>query len=160
VTPRQAVVVAVGWLAACAGSTLLHRIERTSRTAGTVEVRMPWALQPFPDSPAPVYFRIINSGAATDTLDSVTSPDAGMAMLHGTSAAGAMTMMADFPIPAHDTIILRPGVLHVMLDSLHRKVVRGDSIVVTLHFRHAGEVTLAAPVISYDDLDKWADVLK
>jgi len=153
-------VLLLALLVGCAGSPLLDRIEHASASAGSLTVRMPWALQPFKDAPAPVYFRVINHGATTDTLDGVTSPVAGMAMLHGTSTAGAMTPLPELAIPAGDSVVLRPGVRHVMLDSLHRTLVRGDSLLLTLHFRHAGSVTVAVPVITYNDLDRYAKTLE
>ncbi len=147
-------------LAGCAGRPLLDRIDHASASAGSVTVRMPWALQPFKGAPAPVYFRIINHGTSADTLDGVASPMAGMAMLHGTSATGPMTPVMELAIPPGDSVVLRPGVMHVMLDSLHGNLVRGDSLMLTLHFRHAGSVTLAVPVIGYDDLDRYATQLE
>ncbi len=147
-------------LIGCAGPSLLDRIEHASASAGSVTVRMPWALQPFKDAPAPVYFRIINHGTNADTLDGVASPVAGMAMLHGTSAAGSMTPLAELAIPPGDSVVLRPGVLHVMLDSLHRNLLRGDSLMLTLHFRRGGGLTLAVPVIGYGDLDRYAAKLE
>ncbi len=158
-TRRTALLLPV-LLAGCTGAALLHRVERASATAGDVTVRMPWALQPFKNAPAAVYFRVLNHGAVPDTLDAVSSPLAGMAMLHGTGSNGAMTPLTMLPIPAGDSIVLRPGVLHVMLEQLHRQVLRGDSIVITLHFRRAGSITVAAPVLGYDDLDKYATTLK
>ncbi len=50
------------------------------------------------------------------------------------------------PVPAGETVELKPGGYHVMLLDVQKELVPGDTIEVTLTFELAGEVTVTAEV--------------
>ena len=101
-----------------------------------------------------LYFTLVNAGAEPDTLVAVTTPD-GTAMLHTVVTEDGLSRMQHvmrIPIPANDTVRLRPGGYHVMVSSLRRRWVVGDSVQFTLVFAGAGPLDVAAPVRTYTDV--------
>jgi copper(I)-binding protein len=55
-------------------------------------------------------------------------------------------------VPAGDSLVLAPGGLHVMLELTgSNPPQKGDSLPLTLRFRHAGDVTVSLPVRAYGD---------
>lgn len=105
-----------------------------------------------------VYFSIDNAGDA-DTLDAIATPVASSAMMHSTMQHdGMVSMMSDsiVEIGARRSLRLAPGARHVMLDGLHLFPLAGDSLPLTMHFRHAGTITISVPVIDYASLDSAA----
>jgi copper(I)-binding protein len=101
------------------------------------------------------YFVVENTRDA-DTLDAIATPVAAHATVHAEVQHGGMVMMmpaVGLEIPAHGTIRLRPGARHVMLEGLSSVPRAGDRVPLVLHFRHAGVVRLAVPVIRYVSID-------
>ncbi len=49
------------------------------------------------------------------------------------------------PIPAGATVVLEPGGLHLMFMDLHRPLVEGDTVTITLTFERAG--TIDVPLV-------------
>ena len=140
--------ISAALLSAC-GDPLLGRIQSSAVTTGSVTVRAAYALPPFTNSPMPVYLTIDNTGAVPDSLLGVSSPIAAHAMLHG----GGMEGMAVLVVPANGSLTLRPGATHLMLEPPLPEFARGDSVQVTLRLAQAGELSVWAVVIDYDDLD-------
>ena len=66
----------------------------------------------------------------------------------GDMGGGMMTMQPvdSVPVPAGETVELKPGGYHVMLLDVQKELVPGDTIEVTLTFELAGEVTVTAEV--------------
>ena len=121
------------------------------------EITISHVVSPEPQrgGPGGAYFTIINGGP-DDTLVGVTSPDADTVMMHESETSGGMMQMkmtAAVPIPAGDTVRFAPGQRHVMLTGLHRTLLPGDSLPLTLTFRGAGTVVVSARVVAYADLD-------
>ena len=89
--------------------------------AGDLEVHGAFAFAPPTTSEAAGYFIVVNHGSVPDTLFELTSPVASGAMLHGQVPDGGMVRMVplDAPaIPAHDSLVLAPGGMHLMLMTL------------------------------------------
>lgn len=157
-------------LAACALAASGCARDANSRdtnevVAGDVRVRNILAPAPIVTSSAAdvtmaVYFTVENTGDTPDTLASVTTPDASMAMLHQTTGErgmGGMTMLPALPIPAGQSVRLEPGAVHVMLEGLRALPHAGDSLALTLRFRRAGDVHAVARVVTYDSLQALRD---
>ncbi|HEU5359022.1 MAG TPA: copper chaperone PCu(A)C [Gemmatimonadales bacterium] len=111
--------------------------------------------EPQRGGPGGAYFTIVNGGP-DDTLIGVASPDADTVMMHESETTGGMVKMdmtAAVPVPAGDTVRFAPGRRHVMLTGLHRTLIAGDSLRLTLTFREAGTVVVTARVVAYADLD-------
>ena len=95
--------------------------------------------------PAAGYATIVNDSGATLGLESVTSPDYKMVMLHHSRLAqgdSTMEMVDRLDIPAHASVQLAPGGYHLMLSQPTRPIKPGDKVPMTLHF--AGGATLHA----------------
>lgn len=54
------------------------------------------------------------------------------------------------PIPAGQTVELKPGGYHVMFMDMTAPLVEGETVDVTLKFEKAGEVTIGMPVMAHD----------
>ena len=84
-----------------------------------------------------------------DRLVGVSSPAARMAGLHETKQVdGVMTMehVDGIDIPAHGTLLMKPGGYHIMLMGLTQPLKEGEEIELTLIFEKAGEVKVTAKV--------------
>lgn len=117
-------------------------------------LRISHARMPAPASPdvGTIYLTVKNTGGADDSLDAVTADVANSGMLMREQASGGSEQMLPVPaltIPAHGQASLSPGNYHVMLIGLHNSPKQGDTVRVTLHFAHAGQVTLDVPVATY-----------
>lgn len=103
---------------------------------------------------ASAYFTIAG-GDVADTLTGVTASIARSAMVHLSERADGLRRMRhvpSLPIAPGATVRLAPGGYHVMLEHLSRRPEPGDTILLTLTFRHAGVRRLAVPVVRYEDL--------
>ena len=96
-----------------------------------------------------VYMTLTNHGAAAEKLLSISTPAAGMAMLHESVNEGGVASMKEMPgleIPAGGSIEMKPGGMHVMLMGLSAPLKKGDTLKLTLTFEHAGAVDVEAKV--------------
>jgi copper(I)-binding protein len=94
------------------------------------------------------YMRIKNTSPEADQLGGA-SCDFAEASLHETKINGAvMTMEAVdlVEIPAGALLELRSGSYHVMLLNLKRELKTGETVTITLEFKHAGMVSVPAQV--------------
>jgi copper(I)-binding protein len=99
-----------------------------------------------------VYLTVVNGGD-DDAVVGVSSPDASEATMHVTGAGGTtMSETAALDVPGGGSTVLVPGGAHLMLSGLTRDLVEGDSITVVLELRSGAQLTVVAPVVSYDDL--------
>jgi hypothetical protein len=84
-------------------------------------------------------------------LVSISTPIAEQPMLHETTVEDGVASMPHamrVPVPAGQTVELRPGGYHGMLMGLTRTLEEGASFPVTLTFEQAGELTVSAEVLS------------
>jgi copper(I)-binding protein len=96
------------------------------------------------------YMKIVNKGAAGDTLVSVASPAAGKLELHTHIREGDVMKMrrveGGIDIPAGGMAELKPGGLHIMLFDLKEPLKEGDVLPMTLSFRNAGSVRIEVKI--------------
>ena len=98
---------------------------------------------------AAVYLTLTARGAA-DRLIGVSTPAAGMAMVHESYAEGSvsrMRMLDNVPLPAGVAVTFRPGALHIMLEGLVAPLKVGASFPLTLTFLKAPPRTVAVTVL-------------
>jgi copper(I)-binding protein len=117
-----------------------------------IEVRDAYSYESVLGNVAAAYLTIENRGSQADTLIDVEVAGALVAMVHEQVTAGDMVEMRHvgrLPIPPDSTVVLRPGGLHVMMEGMDRAPVAGDTLVITVRFARAQEVTVAAPVLPY-----------
>lgn len=119
---------------------------------GHLTITRAYIPDPATPSLAAAYFTVTNSGL-TDRLVSVRASDFHSATLHRdvTSSAGLERMVAipsGAVVPAHGSLVLRPGSYHVMLRRPVRAVKQGTTELLTLRFARAGVVRLVVPVVA------------
>lgn len=115
---------------------------------GDLTLSAPFARATLPNAPvAGGFLTITNNGARDDRLVAVRADDvAGRAELHEMTMEGdvmKMRQLADgLPIPAGQTVELKPGGYHIMFMDLKAPLVEGTTINVTLVFEKGEEVEL------------------
>jgi periplasmic copper chaperone A len=117
--------------------------------AGDLRIGHPWTRAAGLNGNGGAFMRLINGGAQPDRLISATSPIARVVELHTHIREGDVMRMRpvnDIPVPAGQTVELRPGGLHVMLIGLTAPLQQGTRVPVTLRFERAGEVTVELAV--------------
>ena len=118
--------------------------------ANYLETRSAWARPADSGATSAVYFVLGNSGAASDTLTSVSSTGLAAAteMHVSTQHSGMMHMsqVTSLPVPADDSVAFRPLGAHVMLTGLLRPLVPGDSVRITLGFASGRSLEVVAGV--------------
>jgi periplasmic copper chaperone A len=121
-----------------------------SAKVGSLQISGAYVPQPASPATAAAYFTIRNNGDSADSLRQISTPISSMAMLHRYRSTGPdtekMTDIMELKLPPHQTIQLRPGQLHVMIENPQANLKKGDVVALTLVFAHAGKVTLQAPV--------------
>lgn len=111
--------------------------------AQPVHVGSPWFRFLLPSIPAAGYMRLENTADHAVVLTGAHSPACGMMMLHKTVSEHAMEKMVAVPsvtIPSHGQFTFRPGRYHIMC--MRPKMKPGETVPVTLAFRHAPSVTV------------------
>jgi periplasmic copper chaperone A len=118
---------------------------------GPIRISGGFAYSPITVESGAAYLTLQNTGNLADTLSGITSPVAGHAVVHGSmdGGSGSMARVAELPIPAGGTVVLKPGGTHLMLEGFDRLYGPGESIPITLTFRRAGAITLSLPVRAY-----------
>lgn len=108
------------------------------------------------------YLSIANAGDHDDRLVAATSPKATEVQIHEMTMNGSVMKMRELPdglpIPAAETVELKPGGYHLMFIGVTDPFVEGQSVPLTLTFEKSGEVTLDLPVTAMrshatDDID-------
>ena len=119
--------------------------------AQSIMVEQPWArATPGHAATGSVYLTITEHGDA-DSLTGVSTPVAGMAMLHETvteNGVAKMRMLESIALPPHTPVTFKPGSLHIMLTGLKEPLKQGGSFPLTLSFAHAAPVTVNVPVLA------------
>lgn len=118
---------------------------------GTIVISGAFARATLPNAPVGgAYLTLTNSGTADDRLISASSPVAGHAELHEMAVENDVMRMRELPdgipLPASETVVLKPGSLHVMLMDLKQPLVEGETAPVTLTFERAGAVEVELAV--------------
>jgi len=114
-------------------------------TLGPLQISGGFSRATLPNAPVGGGFMTItNTGTEDDTLIGASSPVAGHMEVHEMAMQGDVMKMRELtdglPIPAGQTVVLKPGGFHVMFMGLKQPLVEGETIMVTLKFAKAGEV--------------------
>lgn len=122
----------------------------TAAAAGGVTVEEAWARPSVPGQPGGGGFLTIrNSGTTADRLLSVQADVSKTVELHTMSMQGDVMQMRrveGIPVPAGQTVQLKPGGLHVMFIGLKAPLKQGTTFPLKLTFQNAGEVTVPMSV--------------
>lgn len=96
------------------------------------------------------FITIKNTGSTDDVLIAAESPASGRVELHEMAVVNdVMTMRqlkGGIPVPAGETVELKPGGLHLMFMDVKEPFVEGSQVSVTLTFEKAGTAELVLPV--------------
>jgi copper(I)-binding protein len=128
--------------AACAAS-------ESQPAAATMLVDGAWARAADSGATTALYFTLRNEAAVDDTLTGVTTSDAASAAMHISTQHGSqmhMSPIRTLPVPANDSVEFRPLGAHVMLVSLVRPLVEGDSVRAVLTFGSGRSASVVASV--------------
>ncbi len=119
--------------------------------SGSLVIRNVWARASTQSNGlSAVYMLIQNTGDRPDRLLHAHCDVAETVELHETKMEGGVMKMQPvegIDVPAHGTVELKPGGLHVMLIGLKRDLNPGDTIEVELHFEEAGHIPMKATVL-------------
>ncbi len=118
-------------------------------TAGDIAIGHPWSRAAGANGTGAGFMTLHNGGTQPDRLLSAASPVARQVELHTHIRDGNVMRMRpveDIPIPAGQTVELRPGGLHVMMIGLKQPLVQGTRVPLTLRFERAGEVQVELAV--------------
>lgn len=119
-------------------------------TIGDLVITGAWARPAEQGGSTAVYMVIQNNGESDDALHDVAAPAVtDEAMLHESKMVDNVMIMEhvhQIDIPAGGSATLERGGLHIMLIDVKEELKVGARISVTLHFEHAGTLTLDVPV--------------
>jgi copper(I)-binding protein len=119
---------------------------------GSIHVTEPWArATPKGATTAAAYMTITNKGKTPDKVSCVSSDASATCQIHTMSIDnnGVMKMRpveGGLEINPGETLTLRPGSFHVMMENLKHPLAAGDTVKLTLKFDNAGTVEVAYPV--------------
>lgn len=121
---------------------------------GEVSVRHPWTRATPPGAKVGAgYLEIRNSGTEPDRLIGASTPAAERVELHVLMREGDVVRMREvksLDVPARERLILRPSGSHLMIVGLGRPLVKGERVLLTLHFEKAGELKIELEVQALD----------
>ncbi len=96
------------------------------------------------------FITIKNAGSADDRLIAAESKAAGQVELHEMAVVNDVMKMRQLndgiPVPAGQTVELKPGGLHLMFMDVKEPFVEGGKVAVTLTFEKAGSVEISLPI--------------
>ncbi|EEB82380.1 DUF1775 domain-containing protein [Roseobacter sp. GAI101] len=129
--------------------------EKPKVLLGDLELTAPFVRATLPNQPvAGGFLTITNGGDTDDTLIRASSNVAARMEVHEMAMQDSVMKMRELedglPIPAGETVMLKPGGYHIMFMDLAGPLSEGDTVEVTLTFKKAGEVTLTMPVLARD----------
>ncbi len=140
------VLSAAGCLAACTTTPSLQVSRATVRLNPVASLVGPSA-----DQVGATVYLTIRGGAKPDRLLAMHSDIADRIELHITRMDGnvmSMEPVAAIEVPASAERSLEPGGAHGMLFGLSRPIAPGDVVTLTLTFEFAGDISVAADVVS------------
>lgn len=128
-----------------------HKGTEASVMVGTLELSGPFTRATLPTAKvAAGFMSITNHGAEADRLVLAVSPGIPVVQLHEMRMEGDVMKMREkengIEIPAGETVILKPGGLHIMFMQMTTSFVEGEEVSVTLTFEKAGTVDIMLPV--------------
>ena len=114
-----------------------------------IVIRNTWARPGLEGGNSAVFLTIENNSFVDDQLLGARSEIASSVEIHRTIMEdGVMIMKQQFsvPLPVKESVVFKPGDLHIMLIDLNSELNAGDEFEVSLEFEHAGEINLTVIV--------------
>ncbi len=115
--------------------------------AGSLHIGHPWArATPKGATVGGAYLTVTNNGSTPDKLVAVTSPVAKQVSVHEMKAENGIMKMrpvqGGLEIDPGQTVTLKPGGYHLMLEDLSKPLKEGERVPATLEFAKAGKVNV------------------
>jgi periplasmic copper chaperone A len=119
----------------------------TEYKLGDLTLTAPFSRATLPNAPvAGGFLRVTNTGTTDDRLIGASSEAAGYMEMHEMAMEGDVMKMRELgdglPIPAGETVELKPGGYHIMFMELQHPLVEGETVAVTLTFEKAGQIEI------------------
>lgn len=135
-TARKIIVILLVSLLMISGSVFLSGCEQGKPA---IDIEAPMAMiSPMIVGSGSVFMRINNTGNADDVLVNARAimPNA-ITEMHDVKD-GKMLKTAAIRVPARNSVLLRPGSLHIMLFNMPREIGEGDEFMLQLFFEKSG----------------------
>ncbi len=118
---------------------------------GNLTISAPYVRAMVPGAPVGGgYMTITNMGGTDDRLVAASSPRAAAVQIHEMKMDNDVMIMRELagglPIPAGQTVELKPGGYHVMFMKVAEPFLQGQTVKATLKFEKAGSVDVDFPV--------------
>ncbi len=125
--------------------------EAADYNVGPIHITQPWArATPKGASSGAGYMTVSNTGTAPDRLTCVSSDAAAQCQIHTMTMEGGVMKMrpveGGLEIKPGETVMLKPGGLHVMFVDLKHPLEKGKAVEATLKFEKAGTVDVEYPI--------------
>jgi periplasmic copper chaperone A len=108
-----------------------------------------------------VYMTLDNKTTAADRLISASSNVAAQVQIHEMSMVNSVMQMRQLtnglPVPAGESVTLKPGGYHVMLIGLKKQLTAGETIPLTLTFEKAGNISVTVPIKAMGSMENSHD---
>jgi periplasmic copper chaperone A len=119
--------------------------------SSSIQIEKPWArATPAGAKTGAAYMTIDNKANVADRLTGVSSDVAKTLQIHEMKVVNGVMKMREIsgglPVPAGNSVTLKPGGYHVMLIGLNKPLKAGEKIALTLVFEKAGKVSVEVPV--------------
>ncbi len=120
-------------------------------TVGSLHIGHPWARATLKGATVGgAYLSVTNNGSTPDKLIEVTSPVAKQVSVHEMKAENGIMKMrpvqGGLEIEPGQTVTLKPGGYHLMLEDLNKPLKEGERVPATLEFAKAGKVNVELAV--------------
>jgi len=96
------------------------------------------------------YMTLENKTNAADRLIGASSNVAAQVQIHEMSMVNGVMQMRQLanglPVPAGESVALKPGGYHVMLIGLKKQLTAGETLPLTLTFEKAGNISVTVPI--------------
>jgi hypothetical protein len=116
---------------------------------GALTIGHPFARPTAPSQPTGGGYLTLTSKAGADRLLGASAPISASVQLHSMKLDGDVMRMREvdsIELPAGQTVVLKPGGLHLMFVGLKAPLAPGQSFPLKLRFEKAGEVTVEVKV--------------
>jgi copper(I)-binding protein len=118
---------------------------------GSIHISQPWArATPKGASAGAAYMTITNNGTTPDKVNCLSSDASAVCQIHTmTMENGVMAMRpveGGLEIKPGETVTLKPGGFHVMLENLTHPLEQGNTVKATFKFDNAGTVDIEYPI--------------
>jgi periplasmic copper chaperone A len=120
---------------------------------GAIHISQAWArATPKGATSGAAYMTITNNGAMPDKLSCVSDDASAQCQIHSMTMEGGVMKMrpveGGLEIKPGESVTLKPGGYHMMLEGLKHPLDQGQAVKATLKFEHAGTVDVNYPVVA------------